>query len=55
MFTYVAHFDRKTRIYIATKLPQFASCKEPFVILAGLDGFSIAYGPHTGIFSIVWQ
>ena len=28
MFTYVAHFDRKVGIYIATKLFQFTSCKE---------------------------
>ena len=29
MFTYVAHFDRKVGIYIATKLFQFTSWKEP--------------------------
>ena len=39
MFTHVAHFDRKVGIYIATKLFQFASCKEPYAILAGPDGF----------------
>ena len=39
MFTYVAHFDRKVRIYVATKLFQFASRKEPPAILAGPDGF----------------
>ena len=36
MFNYVAHFDRKVGIYIATKLFQFASRKE---ILARPDGF----------------
>ena len=41
MFTYVAHFDRKVRIYVATKLFQFASRKEPPAILAGPDGFLI--------------
>ena len=39
MFTYVAHFDRKVEIYIATKLFQFAAPKEPYAILAGPDGF----------------
>ena len=39
MFTYVVHFDRKVGIYIATKLFQFASLKEPYAILAGPDGF----------------
>ena len=39
MFTYVAHFDRKGGIYIATKLFQFASHKEPYAILARLDDF----------------
>ena len=34
-----AHFDRKVRIYIATKLFQFASRKEPYAILTGPDGF----------------
>ena len=29
MLTYVAYFDRKVGIYIATKLFQFTSCKEP--------------------------
>ena len=57
MFTYVAHFDRKVGIYRAKKWFQFASRKELYAILIGLDGtaFSgparaIAYGPHTGIF-----
>ena len=39
MFTHVADFDRKVGIYIATKLFQFASRKEPYAILAGPDGF----------------
>ena len=39
MFTCVAHFDQKGGIYIATKLFQFASPKEPYVILPGPDGF----------------
>ena len=39
MFTYVAHFERKVEIYIATKLFQFAFLKEPYAILAGPDGF----------------
>ena len=58
MFTYVAYFDRKVGIYMATKLFPFAFRKELYAILAGRKGFSgparaIAYGPHTGIFSIV--
>ena len=40
MFAYVAHFDRKVGIYIATKLFQFASRKEPYAILAGPDDCS---------------
>ena len=52
MFTYAAHFDRKGGIYIATNLFQFASLKEPYVTLAGPDGF---FRPHTGIFLIVLQ
>ena len=55
MFTYVAHFDRKVGIYIATKLFQFASRKEPYAIRSwqGRTAFSgpacaIAYGPHRG-------
>jgi len=54
--------DREVRIYIATKLFQFASRKEPFVILVGpgrlfpaLFAPAIAYGPHTGFFSIVFS
>lgn len=39
MFTYVIHFDQKVRIYIATKMFQFASCQEPQAILVGPDGF----------------
>ena len=39
MFTHVAHFNRKVRIYIATKLFQFASRKEPWAILAGSNDF----------------
>ena len=39
IFTYVAHFDRKVGIYVATELFQFASRKEPPAILAGPDGF----------------
>ena len=31
--------DRKVGVYIATKLFQFASCKEPYTNLAGSDGF----------------
>ena len=46
MLTYVAHFDRKVRIYIATKLFQFASRKEPYAILAGLNGFSRPCSRH---------
>ena len=30
MFTCIAHFDRRVRIYIATRFFQFASAKEPF-------------------------
>ena len=57
-FSYVAHFDRKVGIYIATKLFQFASRKEPYVILAGLDGFfrpCSCHCPHTRILSIALQ
>ena len=39
LFTHVAHFDWEVGIYIATKLFQFASRKEPQAILAGPDGF----------------
>ena len=39
MSTHVAHFDRKVGIYIATKLFQFTSRKEPYAIPAGQDGF----------------
>ena len=60
MFTYVTHFDQKVGIFIATKLFQFASRKEPYAILAGPNGFfraffparAIAYGPHTGILEL---
>ena len=57
-FSYVAHFDRKVGIYIATKLFQFASRKEPYVILAGLDSFfrpCSCHRPHTRILSIALQ
>ena len=46
MFTYVAHFDRKVEIYIATKLFQFAFRKELYVILAGPDGFFRPFSRH---------
>ena len=54
MFTYIAHFDQKVGIYIATKLFQFASRKELYAILAGPDVFSgpgraIACSHHIGI------
>ena len=39
MFTHVTHFDRKVGFYVATKLFQFASRKEPYAILTGPDGF----------------
>ena len=35
MFTYVAHFDRKVEIYIATKLFQFAFRKDNLSIFNG--------------------
>ena len=34
VFPYIAHFDQKVGIYMATMLFQFASCKEPYAILA---------------------
>ena len=46
MFTYAAHFDRKVGIYVAIKLFQFASRKEPYSILAGPDGFFRPYSRH---------
>ena len=46
MFTYIAHFDRKVGVYIATKLFQFASRKEPFAVLAGPDGFFPPFWRH---------
>ena len=39
MFSYGAHFDQKVGTYIVAKLSQFASLKEPYVILAGPDSF----------------
>ena len=54
----VAHFDWKVGIYIPTKLFQFASRKEPYVILAGLDSFfrpCSCHCPHTRILSIALQ
>ena len=48
MFTYVAHFDRKVGIYIATKLFQFASRKELHANRAGRL-FSALLAP-SGIF-----
>ena len=39
IFTYMAHFDWKVGIYTASKLFQFASCKELYTILAGPDSF----------------
>ena len=52
MFTYVAHFNRKVGIYIATKLFQFTSRKEPSnPSRTNGPARAIAYGPHTGIFS----
>ena len=38
MFTYVVHFDRRVRIYIATRFFQFASAKEPYAILGVPEG-----------------
>ena len=62
MFSYGAHFDQKVGTYIVAKLSQFASLKEPYVILAGPDSLIFwpflchrIMDPHTGIFSIVLQ
>ena len=44
MFTYVAHFDQKVKIYIAAKLFQFASRRA--TLLAGLDGFLRPWSCH---------
>ena len=52
MFTCVTHFDQKVGIYITTKLFQFASCKEPYAILAVPDSLfppclcSFKHGPR---------
>ena len=58
MFTYVAHFDRKVGIYIATKLFQVTSWKEPSnpsrTAFSGAAR-AVAFGPRTGIFSTVLQ
>jgi len=44
MFTYVAYFDRKVKIYISAKLFQFASRRA--TILAGLDSFLLPWLCH---------
>ena len=59
MFTYVAHFDRKVGIFLQSCFSSHIAksrtrSKQGRTVFSGIAR-AIAYGPDTGIFSVVLQ